>query len=703
MTDEEGGAYGPASRRGHDMRPLLLSALLGSVVLAAEPPATSTEGPLPTLPYTPGLDPASIDRTVDPCVDFYAFTCGGWMAKNPIPPDQGAWSVYAKLEGDIERHLWGLLQSAADPSAARSPAQAQIGDYFAACMDEARIESLGSKPLQPELEALEQVKDRGGLAAWVARQHLSTRTGRLMFGFDSEQDAADATQVIAAVYAGGIGLPDRDDYLDPDPKTKETRGKYQEHVVRTLQLLGDDPSTAEATGRLVMDIETTLAKATLTRVEQRDPYKIYHRLSLKKLTGMSPTFDWSTYLATAGVPGTKALNVSQPAFFQALDRELKRRPLNDWKRYLRWQLVNTSARYLSRAFVEEDFAFYGKALSGTEQIAPRWKRCVRWVDRDLGEALGQVFVQKNFSPELKEKTLAMVLGIEHEMEEDLRTLAWMSPPTRTRAIEKLMTMANKIGYPDRWRDYSSVRLAGDDFRGNVSRAVRFEAARLLAKIGKPVDRGEWDMTPQTVNAYYSPSMNDMNFPAGVLQPPLYDPKMDAAPGYGNTGGTIGHELTHGFDDEGRQYDAKGNLRNWWTKQDVSEFNRRTACVSDQYSSYIAVDDLHVNGKLTLGEDVADLGGLILAYRAWRTATANQRLMPIDGLTPDQRFFVGYAQWSCANVRPQVARLRARTDPHSPARYRVNGLVVNMPEFAQTFSCKRGQPMTKPPEKICKVW
>jgi len=682
---------------------LLLAALLGTAAPAAEAPATVSEGPLPTLPYTPGLDPASMDRTVDPCVDFYAFSCGGWMARNPIPPDQGAWSVYAKLEGDIERHLWGLLQAAADPSAARSPAQMQIGDYFAACMDEARIESLGSKPLQPELEALEQVKDRPGLAAWVARQHLSTRTGRLMFGFDSEQDAADATQVIAAVYAGGIGLPDRDDYLDPDPKAKETLGKYQEHVVRTLQLLGDDPSTARATGRLVMDIETTLAKATLTRVEQRDPYKVYHRLSLQKLTAMSPTFDWRAYLATAGVPGTKVLNVSQPRFFQTLDRELKRRPLADWKRYLRWQLVNVSARYLSRAFVEEDFAFYGKALAGTEQIAPRWKRCVRWVDRDLGEALGQVFVQKNFSPELKERTLAMVLGIEREMEEDLRTLAWMSPPTRTRAIEKLKAMANKIGYPDRLRDYSSIRLARDDFRGNVTRAVQFEADRLLAKIGKPVDRGEWEMTPQTVNAYYSPSMNDMNFPAGVLQPPLYDPKMDAAPGYGNTGGTIGHELTHGFDDEGRQYDAKGNLRNWWTKQDVAEFNRRAACVSDQYSSYLAVDEVHVNGKLTLGEDVADLGGLILAYRAWRTATANQRLMPIDGLTPDQRFFVGYAQWACGNVRPQVARLRARTDPHSPARYRVNGLMVNMAEFGQAFACQTGTPMTKPPERVCKVW
>ncbi|HEY1332811.1 MAG TPA: M13 family metallopeptidase, partial [Myxococcaceae bacterium] len=588
----------------------LLAPLLASALLGAAP----ADGPLSTLPYTPGLDPAAMDRSVDPCVDFYAYTCGGWKAKNPIPADQGAWSVYAKLEADIERHLWGLLQSAADPSGARSPVQARIGDYFAACMDEARIESLGSKPLVPALEALAQVKDRKGLAAWLARQHLATHTGRLMFGFDSEQDAADATQVIAAVYAGGLGLPDRDDYLDGDARAKDQRAKYQEHVSRTLQLLGDDPATAEATARGVLGIETALARATLTRVEQRDPHAIYHRLTVEKLVAMAPGLDWKTYLASAGVPGTKVLNVSQPRFFQGLDRELKRRPLADWKRYLRWQLANVSARYLSRPFVDEDFAFYGKYLTGSEQMPPRWKRCVRWVDRDLGEALGQVFVEKNFSPELKRKTLEMVLGIEHAMEEDLRTLDWMSPSTRTRAAEKLKAMANKIGYPDRWRDYSSIELARDDFRGNVTRAVQFETARLLAKIGKPVDRGEWDMTPQTVNAYYSPSMNEMNFPAGILQPPLYDPKMDDAPGYGNTGMTIGHELTHGFDDEGRQYDAKGNLSDWWTPKDVAEFNHRAACISEQYSSYVAVDDIHVNGKLTLGEDVADLGGLILAYR-----------------------------------------------------------------------------------------
>ncbi|MGZ5957749.1 MAG: M13 family metallopeptidase [Myxococcaceae bacterium] len=680
----------------------LLVLLLGCIARAAEPPVAS-ETPLPMLPYTPGLDPRFMDRTVDPCVDFYAFSCAGWQKLNPIPPDQSTWSVYGKLSEEIERHLWALLRTTADPSAARSPVQVQLGSYFGACMDEPRIEALGATPLKPALADLAEVKDRKGLARWLATQHMESSTSELLFGFSSEQDASDATQYLAGVYAGGLGLPDRDDYLDQDTKSKELREKYRAHVATLLGLLGDDAATAAGTAALVMDIETTLARASLTRVERRDPYAIFHRKTVAELGKLAPALDWKTYLAGMGVPDTRVLNVSQPKFLQAVNAQLAKRPLADWKRYLRWHLANTQARYLSRAFADEDFAFRGKVLFGTEEQAPRWKRCVRWVDRDLGEALGQVFVQKNFSPELKQKTLEMVQHIEKEMESDLRTLAWMSQPTRARALEKLAAMANNIGYPDKWRDYASIKIAPDDFRGNVARSMRFETARQLGRIGKPADRGEWEMTPQSVNAYYNPSMNGMNFPAGILQPPLFDPKIDAAPGYGNTGGTIGHELTHGFDDEGRQYDAKGNLKDWWTKEDAAEFSRRTACISDQFSGYIAVDDVHVNGKLTIGEDVADLGGLILAYRAWKASTAAVRLMPIDGLTPDQRFFVGNAQWACTNMRPEAMRLLARTDPHSPPRYRVNGLVVNMPEFGAAFSCKPGQPMTKPPEKVCNVW
>ena len=545
------------------MRRLLLPLLFACAgALAAEP---GRETPLQTLPYTPGLDPSFMDRTVDPCVDFYAFACAGWQRQNPIPPDQATWSVYGKLQDEIQRHLWGLLQTAADPSSARSPVQAEIGDYFAACMDEARVEALGSKPLDPALAALAKVKDRRGLASWLAEQHSAGGTDELLFAFGSQQDALDATRFIAAAWSGGLGLPDRADYLDQDSKSKELRSKYLEHVVRTLQLLGDDAATARATARKVMDIETALARATLTRVERRDPYKVFHRVPVAELEKLAPAFDWKTYLAGMGIPDTQVLNASQPGFLRGMSAELKRRPLADWKLYLRWHLVNSEAPYLSRGFVDEDFAFNHKVLQGTEALAPRWKRCVRWVDRDLGEALGQVFVEKNFSPELKKKTQEMVQQIEREMEADLRTLDWMSPETRKRALEKSAAMANKIGYPDRWRDYSSIKLARDDFQGNVARSARFETARQLGKIGKPVDRGEWDITPQTVNAYYNPTMNDMNFPAAVLLPPLYDPKMDAAPGYGNTGGTIGHELTHGFDDEGRQYDAKGNLKDWWTK------------------------------------------------------------------------------------------------------------------------------------------
>jgi endothelin-converting enzyme/putative endopeptidase len=685
------------------MRRLLLPALLlGCSALAAEA-SPSAEGPLPTLSYTPGLDPRFMDRSVEPCVDFYAFSCGAWQKLNPIPPDQSIWSVYGKLQDEIQRHLWGLLVSAADPKAARSAVQVEIGDYFAACMDEPRIEALGSKPVEPALRALAKVKDRKGLARWLAGQHLTASTSQLLFGFGSEQDASDATQFIAAAYAGGLGLPDRDDYLDQDAKSKELREKYREHVIALLRLLGDTASTARNTAALVMDIETRLARASLTRVERRDPYNVFHRMRVEELGKLAPAFDWKTYLAGLGVPRTEVLNVSQPRFIQAMGAELKKRPLADWKRYLRWHLVNSQARYLSRPFADEDFAFNSRVIRGTEVQAPRWKRCVRWVDGDLGEALGQVFVEKNFSPELKRKTLEMVLLIENEMEADLRTLAWMTPPTRARALEKLAAMANKIGYPDRWRDYSSIKLARDDFHGNVARSVRFESARELARIGKPIDRGEWEMTPPTVNAQYNPTMNDMNFPAGILQPPLYDPKMDAAPNYGNTGATIGHELTHGFDDEGRQFDARGNLKDWWTKEDAAEFVRRASCISDQYSTYVAVDDIHVNGKLTLGEDVADLGGLILAYRAWKAATANQRLQPIDGLTPEQRFFVGNAQWACSNMRPETMRLLARTNPHSPPKYRVNGLMVNVPEFSAAFGCKPGQPMTKPADRICRVW
>ena len=444
-----------------------------------------------------------------------------------------------------------------------------------------------------------------------------------------------------------------------------------------------------------------MAKASLTRVDQRDPHKLFHKMSVKQLAALTPSFEWSRYLKASGLGSISQVNVSEPAFYKELEAQLKSRSLPGWKTYLRWHVAHSHAPYMSSKFVDANFDFYSKYLRGITQLAPRWKRCVQYVDRDLGEVLGKVFVEKTFGPDVKARTLAMTKEIQKAMETDIQKLPWMQDPTKRQALAKLHGMVDKIGYPDKWRDYSSVRIARDDFHGNVSHAIEFESKRELAKIGKPLDRGEWQMTPPTVNAYYDAQMNDMNFPAGVLQPPLFDPRMDDAPNYGNTGATIGHELTHGFDDEGRQFDAKGNLHDWWTKKDSEEFEKRTACISDQYSQYTVVDDIKINGKLTVGEDAADLGGTILAYMAWKDATKGQNLQPIDGFTPDQRFFIGMAQWACGDERPENKRLSAVTDPHSPNEYRINGVVSNMPEFGAAFSCKLGQPMVR--EKACRVW
>ena len=523
----------------------------------------------------------------------------------------------------------------------------------------------------------------------------------MLFGFGSNQDFEDSTQVIAFASSGGIGLPDRDYYTNTDGKSQETRQKYLEHVQRMFELLGDAPATAGANAKTVMAIETALAKATLTRVDKRDPYKLFHKMSPAQLQALTPAFQWNRYFMDIAAPTVKMVNVTEPDFYKQVQAELKNRSLADWKTYFRWHLVHSRAPYLSSAFVSANFEFFSKYLRGVAEMQPRWKRCVQFVDRDLGEALGQEFVKRTFSPDTKRRTQEMTAQIDKAMEEDLKQLPWMSAATKAKALEKLHAMVNKIGYPDKWRDYSSVVLTRADFEGNVERSTVFESKRQLAKIGKPVDRGEWQMTPSTVNAYYDPQMNDINFPAGVLQPPLFDPKMDDAPNYGNTGATIGHELTHGFDDEGRQFDAKGNLHDWWTKNDAEQFLKRAQCVVDQYAKYTVVDEIKINSKLTLGEDVADLGGTLLAYMAWRNATKNQRLQPLDGLTPDQRFFVGMAQWACGDERAESKRVNAITNPHSPEEYRINGVVSNMPEFATAFSCKVGQPMVR--QNACRVW
>jgi endothelin-converting enzyme/putative endopeptidase len=676
---------------------LSLAALAG----AAGAGAADSETPLTVLPYSPSLDLTSMDPGIDPCVDLFHYACGGWIRKNPIPPDKSSWSVYAKMEDENERLLWGILKVSAEPGAGRTPAQQKVGDYFAACMDQPAIQEAGMAPLMRDLVAVQDLASVADLARLLGRLHLENRGNEFLFGFGSNQDFGDSTRVIAFATAGGLSLPDRDYYVKDDARFVDNRKEFAAHVTRMFRLLGDGPDAAAAHSATVLRLETALARASLSRVDQRDPYKLYHVFKARALKSLTPAFRWDDYFAAAGLAKPKRIDVTEPDFFAAVDRLLGSESLADWKTYLRWHLASARAPYLTEAFEREDFDFYSRYLEGVQEMPPRWKRCVELVDRDLGEALGQVYVEKTFAPGTRAAALDMVQRIQAAMDRRIRGLDWMEEATKERALEKLHAMNDKIGYPDRFRDYGPVRITRDDFMGNVTRAAVFESNRQLAKIGQPVDRGEWEMTPPTVNAYYNPFLNDMNFPAGVLQPPLFDPRSDAAPNYGDTGGTIGHELTHGFDDEGRQFDARGNLRDWWTEKDGKEFESRAACIVDQYGRYVVVDDIKLNSKLTLGEDVADLGGTILAWLAWKDAVRGQTLAPVDGLTPEQRFFIGYAQWDCSDERDEAKRLKATTNEHSPGIYRINGVVANMPEFAAAFACKPGQPMVNPAP--CRVW
>jgi endothelin-converting enzyme/putative endopeptidase len=681
--------------------PLLMTITAAQAPTAAPPQPAPAKQPLTELPYTPGLDVTSLDRSVDPCVDFYKFACGTWQIKNPIPPDQARWSVYAKLSDENEQLLWGLLEQAARPDAGRSASEQKIGDFFASCMDETKIDADGATPVLAELQVIDALSSKNELAAYMGRQQMSLGGDGLGFGFGSNQDLADSSQVIAFADAGGLGLPDRDYYTKTDRHSIELRRKYEAHVARMFGLLGEPADRAAVHARTVMAIETALAQASLTNVAKRDPYKLLHKMNRAGLEALTPAFMWRDFLAAQGLGDLDSFNVTEPAFFKAFNRLVVNRPLSAWKTYLKWHVLDARADVLAKPFDQANFDFYSKTLRGVKEQPPRWKRCVRMVDSDLGEALGRVFVEKTFSPETKKKTIEMTKYIEDAMAHEIRTLTWMSDATKARALEKLGTVVNKVGYPERWRDYSELDVVRGDMYGNIVRAATFESKRQLAKIGKPVDRTEWDVSPPTVDAYYNPQLNDINFPAGVLQPPLYDPKMDDAPNYGNTGATIGHELTHGFDDEGRQFDAHGNLNDWWTKEDAAAFTERVKCVQDQYAEYVVVDDIHINSKLTSGEDIADIGGTWLAYLAWRKATEALQLKPIDGFAPDQRFFVGMAQWACENTRPEDERLMAATNPHSPGRYRINGVVSNLPEFAKAFSCKPGQPMVR--ANVCRIW
>ena len=642
---------------------------------------------------------AALSAQSDPCVDFYQYACGTWLKENPIPADQSSWGRFDELAERNRKVLYNILEQASSNNSQRDVVTREIGDFFAACMDTAGIDRQGIAPIKADLDRIAALKTKQEIPSELVNLHKINVNA--LFRFDSTQDEKDSEKVIGEVDQGGIGLPDRDYYLKDDAKSVELRKQYTAHVQKMLQLLGDSGDKAAAGAAAILKIETELAKGSQDRVTRRDPNAVYHIMTEHELFSLCPFLEWPKYFAAMGAPPLGTLNVVAPNFFRQLETVLVTNNLDDLKTYLRWQLVHSVARLMPTAFVDENFNFYGKALTGTTEQRPRWKRCVDYTDADLGEALGRKYAERTFGAEGKQRTLKMVNDIEKALGDDLHTLDWMTEATRKQALLKLEAVKNKIGYPDKWRDYSNVKIARDDAVGNDKRATEFEVQRQLQKIGKPIDRGEWQMTPPTVNAYYDPQMNNINFPAGILQPPFYSNQNDEPTNYGAVGAVVGHELSHGFDDQGRQFDAAGNLRDWWTPEDAKAFEQRAECFVKEYSSFIATGDVHLNGKLTLGENAADNGGLRLAFMALMDAMKAKPAPKVDGFTPEQRFFRGFGQMWCQARRPELARMLATVDPHSPAQARVNGVVSNMPEFQKAFSCKAGQPMVRAPQ--CRVW
>jgi endothelin-converting enzyme/putative endopeptidase len=673
-------------------------AIVSSGVGAADP----TEGPYHELPYAPSLDPTLIDHAIDPCDDLYRYSCAGWIARNPIPADQPAWSAFDRQQAAIQHFLWGLLTEASSTNEI-APERRQIGDYFAACMDTPAIEAAGFEPIREDLARIRSVADKRELAPLLGELHRRTRTDGLLFSLAVQQDPTDTTRTIPSIDAGGIALPDRDYYTSDHEHSRATRERYVEHVAKMFELIGQESTFARQQAETVLRIETALAIATLTGTQRRDPSAVTHVGTIATLNALAPAFDWATYFRLIGLANTPTLNVSEPEFVRAIGREIETRSLEDLRTYLEWALLDVSADYLSDAFVVESYAFNRAYLLGTRADRPRWRKCVAWVDRDIGEALAKEFVQRTFSADAKARAERMTHQIELALGERIRAADWMSAPTKREALRKLGTIHEKIGYPPSWRDYGALPVARNAFFANVVHAAEFEWRRLAAKVGRPFDRDEWVDTPATVDAFYDQQANDITFPAAVLLPPLFDPAMDDAPNFGNTGATIGHELTHAFDDEGRQFDADGNLHDWWTTRDAKRFEERAACLRDQFAEYVVVDDIRINSALTSGEDLADFGGLVLAWLAWREATRGSVLEPRDGLTPEQRFFVGYAQSFCANERPEWRRLNAIADVHSPPEFRVNGVVANLPEFAEAFHCPLGKGLARAPRDRCRLW
>jgi putative endopeptidase len=650
---------------------------------------------------TAGFDVSHMDKTCKPCDDFFQYVNGNWIKNNPIPAEYPSWGSGIMLHDNNQKQLRGILETAAaETSAAAGSNERKVGDFYASCMDTSAIEAHGAKPLDADFAAIAALKDRSALAPLMAHFH-SEGVGAL-FAFASTQDLKDSSKVIGEADQSGLGLPDRDYYTRSDDESKKLREHYVKHVERMLTLLGDSPEKAASEANTILAVETSLANASLTNVQLRDPEIQYHIMSIGQLGELTPHFSWAKYFEAAGHPELKEINVGQPDFFKEMDKQIAAHSTGDWQTYLRWQLIHRAAPALSDAFVNEDFEFNVKTLAGSKEILPRWKRCSGATDTYLGEALGQLYVAKYFPPEAKVQVLEMVGNLRAALTDDIPTLSWMSPETKKAALTKLQAFHVKIGYPDKWRDYSTLRIDRGSYGGNVLRATQFEVARDLNKIGKPVDRNEWGMTPPTVDAYNSPQLNEIVFPAGILQPPFFDPKRDAAFNYGAMGAIIGHEITHGFDDQGAKFDPHGNMNNWWTEKDLKEFQSRGDCIAKQFDGYVVEGDLHMNGKLVEGESIADLGGLTIAYVAYQKYLQSHRSgNDANGFTPTQRFFLGYADAWKNHMRPELARLQANTNPHPLPKFRANGAVSNMVEFAKAFGCKKGDAMVR--EQACKIW
>jgi putative endopeptidase len=673
---------------------------LGSIALSLFTHAADAQSS-PTVKLMAPLNVVDLDRGVAACTDFYHFANGGWLKANPIPPQYSTWGSFNELNERNNLLLRDVLESAArQAKTTRDSDTRKVGTFYASCMDSAGAEAAGMKPLAVEMQHIDAIANRTQLVAQIAHMHAAGLGG--LFNFGSDQDAKNSSLVIATAFQGGLGLPNREYYVKQGPASDKIRENYVAHISRTFVLAGESSDAAREDASRVMALETKLAAASLTPVQLRDPTASYHPMSLEQADALMPGFQWQQYLSELGLARLTSVNIGQPDFFKAVSSAIQDAPIDDWKAYLRWKLLDAAASSMSSNFVNEDFSFRS-TLTGAREMLPRWRRCLSSADRVVGEALGREYVKVAFTPEAKKKALEMADNLRAVMKERIEHADWMSEATRKQALVKLASFNRKIGYPDTWRDYSSLRVESAPYVVNILNARRFGAERDRAKIGKPVDRGEWGMTPPTVNAYYNPQLNEVVFPAGRLQAPFFRPTYDEGANYGGIGGTIGHEMSHGFDDEGRQFDAQGTLRDWWTAEDAKRYTERATVVEKQYDAYTVLDTVHVNGKLTLGENLADVVGVSVAFDAMERALAGKPRTTIDGFTPEQRFFLAYAQARRANVRPEQARLAIQTDPHSPGEYRVNGPLSNMPQFAKAFGCKPGDPMVRPDSLRANIW